>query len=1159
MSPAEPHPQTRASDPAVSAFVSANAGSGKTRTLVDRVARLLLRGAEPATLLCVTYTKAAAAEMQRRLFDRLGEWAVKADDALAADLAQLEARTTDHYDHARLSRARELFARALETPGGLKIQTIHAFCEKLLRRFPLEAGVSPGFEVADDPAAAELAAEARAAVARQAIYGGGAVAQAYERFSVALAFEDFEALFREFEYKRGEIGRWIGAIGGAGALPAAVAAIVGLPDLGDADEIERQAIYECDPQAWADAAEALLQGGSTDRDRARLMAGAAQAMLAGEFPIALVREALFRADGQPRSRLATKGIDPLTTFWLTSEQERLDAMFERARAARIANDTVQAMSLAAAYVHHFEEAKRRHSLLDFTDLIARTRSLLRERADAAWVLYKLDEGIDHILVDEAQDTAPEQWEVVSALTDEFFAGEGAEDGKPRARTVFVVGDEKQSIYSFQGAAPERLVAEQILYRQRVKGAGYRWEDVELHESWRSTPEVLGFVDAVFAPPELSAGLLPRVDGAEARTIEHLARRLQDPGSVDLWPLEREEPAEAQDAWTDPVDAPSLGAWRRLADRIAGEIARLVAAGEQVHDARSNSWRPATPGDVIVLVRKRGPLFEEVLRALRRKGVPAAGADRLRLSEHPVFQDTIALLRFILFPDDDLTVAGLLRSPFCEVDETSLFDLAWNRGRESLWRVLERRAGERPEWASAHGFLIRACEEARARTPFAFLSRLFAGLDAQGLSMRARFVTRLGSEAADALEEVLAQAMAAEQRGVRDLERLAHALGRIDVEVKREMDEPKGEVRVMTAHGAKGLEAPIVFLPETVGERGPRDSTLMEIPGGGFLWCASGKADCVASREIREHRKRKAEDEALRLLYVALTRARDRVVIGGRARQPPKSKAEELKGWYPLIEAAFARPEVAARVRPLVLGGMQIRRFGHDPATGGAAEAAPALASALPVWASQAPPADPRALRWTSPSEMADRARVSAPSPLEAAGGLGRFRRGELIHKLFEMLPDVPDSERASVAGAYLDGQPDLDEAQRAEIAASVFAVLTDTRFAEVFGPGSRAEVALAGRADALPDGIAISGRLDRLVVTPERVLVVDYKTNRPAPARVEDADPAYIAQMAAYAAVLRALYPHHRVEAALLWTDGPRLTPLADDLLSAALERLAGS
>ena len=1154
--------QIRAADPTLSAFVSANAGSGKTSTLVNRVARLLLRGAEPETLLCVTYTKAAAAEMQRRLFQELGKWSVREDDDLRADLAKLEARDPDAYDHAHLSSARALFARALETPGGLKIQTIHAFCEKLLRRFPLEAGVSPSFEVVDDSAAADLAAEAREAVARRALGGDPAIANAYDRFSVALAFDDFEQMFRTFEARRADLAAWIGGL--TRPLSEEVAALVGLDAMEDADAIERAAVLPpaLDPDAWLRAAEGLDKGSSNDLKRSEKLRRLVRAVREAHQEDAVVwaKNSLFNQDGTPAKNPATQKIDPITTAWLIDEQARLGAEFERARAARIAWDTLYAMSLAGAYVEAYEAAKARHRVLDFADLVQKTAELLREREDAAWALYKLDEGIDHVLVDEAQDTAPEQWEMLRRITGDFFTGAGAEGReRPLARSVFVVGDEKQSIFSFQGAQPERLRVEAAFYGDRVIEGGGEWASVPLETSWRSTPEVLAFVDAVFAPAETRDGLLPRGPAAPnaEETVAHIARRLEDPGCIDLWPVVREEPYEPPDAWTEPVDARGPGAWTRLAERIATEIASLIERGDQVFDKERRVWRRATPGDVLVLVRKRGPMFEETIRALKRQGVPVAGADRLTLSEHPVFEDALALARFILFPNDDLTLAGVLRSPFCDVDEDSLFALAWKR-KGSLWAALQARGAERPEWTSALAFLTAARAEAQARTPFDFYCRLYAGLDAGGRSQRTRLMTRLGPEAGDALDEFLAQVLSAEARGLRDLEGLAHGLARLDVVVKREMDEPKGEVRVMTAHGAKGLEAPIVFLPETVQTSEPRGSSLLDLEGGGFLWCSGKKADCAASKAARELRKRKGEDEALRLLYVALTRARDRVVLAGRAKAPPKNETP-LKGWYPLVEAAFDHDTIAPRVRPLVVNGLEFRRFGHDPMRGDGAGPADRATAPLPDWSNRTAPVEPRALRWASPSEMADQAKAPAQSPLAATGGMGRFRRGELIHKLFELLPEVVAAEQAAVARSYLAGQPDLTDAQREEITAAVFAVLHDDRFAEVFGPGSRAEVALAGSAPGLPKGLAISGRLDRLVVTAERVLVVDYKTNRPAPARVEDADPAYLAQMAAYAAVLRALYPGRAVEAALLWTDGPKLTPISDELITTALQRLSAS
>lgn len=1151
--------QIRASDPLTSAFVSANAGSGKTRTLVARVARLLLAGAEPQALLCVTFTKAAAAEMQRRLFDVLGEWSVLEDERLRGKLAELEGKTPDAYDAIALSQARALFAKALETPGGLKIQTIHAFCERLLKRFPLEAGVSPSFEVADDAAAADLAAEARDAVATLAAFGDTPLAEAYERFSVALAFDAFQDMFRTFESRRGDLAQWITAIG-AENLETEIAALAGLDAPADVVDAEQRIIEVSDglQSLWSRAAMVLATGSATDQKSAAALQALIEAHARGEIIMLADLLAIFftgKGEGTPGTwtwKPAVWKSRPDVSEALMAEQDRLEQLRAHMRAARVARDTFDAMVLAGAYVEEYSKAKQRRRLLDFTDLVALTVELLTTKADAAWVLYKLDGGIDHVLVDEAQDTAPEQWQVLRQLTEEFFAGAGAGGERKLERTVFVVGDEKQSIFSFQGAAPERLRAENDWYARRAAAAGRPWRTVPLLESWRSTEAVLGFVDATFDPPETREALLPGV-GA----IRHIALRLKQPGCVDLWPLEREHAVEEREAWDAPLDSPGPGAWRRLAERMASEIEGLIARGEQVHDKDSREWRAATPGDVLILVRKRGALFEETIRALKRRGVPVAGADRLRLSEHPVFEDLLALIRFVQFPDDDLTLAGLLRSPFCDVDETSLYHLAYDRGRKSLWAVLQARATERTEWASALALLSRVRKDAAARTPFDLFTRLFAALDGEGRSVRARFLTRLGPEAADALDETLAQVLAAERRGARDLESLGHALARLDVEVKREMDQPRREVRVMTAHGAKGLEAPIVFLPETVTAGEPHGSPLLQTEDGGFLWCSAAKHDCDASAAARELRKRKGEAESLRLLYVALTRARDRVVLAGRVNA--KSKLENLKGWRPVVEAAFSHATVAGDARRLTSGEMEFQRFGQDPKLGSVGPDTDVEAAALPQWAGRTAPVEPRALRWASPSEMADQAKAPAQSPLAAACGMGRFRRGELIHKLFEILPDVVPAEQTAVAKTYLAGQPDLTDAQREEITAAVFAVLADDRFAEVFGPGSRAEVALAGSAPGLPKGLAISGRLDRLVVTAERVLVVDYKTNRPAPADVADADPVYLAQMAAYAAVLRALYPGRTVEAALLWTDGPKLTPISDALIEQALDRLSAS
>ena len=1152
------NPQQLAADPKASAFVTANAGSGKTTTLVSRVARLLLAGADPAAILCVTYTKAAAAEMQQRLFRQLGGWSVMEDDTLRRELDRLDGSGAEA-DHETLSRARALFARALETPGGLKIQTIHAFCEKLLRRFPLEAEVSPGFEVMDDAAAAEVAEAARADVARAALDGQGALADAYARLSVALDFESFQNLFAAFEDKRAALGEYVEGAGGLAGVVADVWTRCGFDEPTTEEAVADQAMAELDTGLWRAAASTLaLSDKAADAKNAEALARVAR----GPSDLQDALACLFTEKGAgtpaawPAKTSGLKSREDLRQG-LIAEQDRLEAARERTRAARIAEDTIHTLILAQAYVAAYGIEKAAAGRLDFADLILKTSALLTARADAAWVLYKLDGGIDHILLDEAQDTSPEQWAIIKAFTSEFFAGAGAVRLRPLPleRSLFVVGDEKQSIYSFQGADPRLLRLETDAYLEVIGAANMQARMVKLAQSWRSTPQVLGFVDGVFADPAIWTGVPPATGET---VVAHIAMRAEDAGAIDIWPLEREILDEDRQAWDDPLDKEGASsANRRLAERIAEEIDGLIGRSEAVYDKDQRRWRPAHAGDVLILVRRRRALFEDILRALKRRGLPVAGADRLSLSGHILFDDLLALARFVQFAEDDLTLAALLKSPLCGVDEDSLFALAHGRPG-SLWSTLEQRVSERADWTLAYGILARARREGRARRPFDFFSRLLGWKDADDHSIRRRILERLGGEAEEVIEEFLAQVLSAERSGVVDLERLADVFAGLDITVKREMDEARGEVRVMTVHGAKGLEAPIVIMPETTLRKGARGPALLATEDGGFLWAPSGKQDCAASAEARAWRDQREDEEGQRLFYVGLTRARDRLILCGRI--AANAKLENVGGWYAAAEAALTQPGIAPHVRTVQRNGMEVRRFGPDPDVMPLEAAEAAQAIALPAWALQA--AAPEAIqRFASPSRLGeeDVDPGPAPSPIGAAGGLGRYRRGDLIHRLLQLLPDLPVTERRDAATRMLAREPSLSDDQRVEIANAAFGVLDDPQFAAVFGSGSRAEAAIAGRAPGLGPTGAVAGRVDRLLVSTERVLVVDFKTNRPSPDRIEDADPAYLRQMAVYGAVLKSIFPDRQVEAALVWTDGPKLMTVPENLRAEVLAGLAGS
>ncbi len=736
-----------------------------------------------------------------------------------------------------------------------------------------------------------------------------------------------------------------------------------------------------------------------------------------------------------------------------------------------------------------------------------------------------------------------------ALTGEFFSGAGA---GPTGRTVFAVGDEKQSIFSFQGAAPERLAVETQAFGDMVAGAGARFEPVKLLESWRSAPEILLFVDTVFKAEEALAGLRP-AEGEVVRPFPITHKATRDPGGcVELWPMEASEPGEEVDPWA-PVDSePPRSANKLLAGRIARSIVAAVARGDGVLDRDSGQPRPCGFGDVLILVRRRGALFHEIIRALKREGAPVSGADRLRLSEHGIFEDLTALGRFARFQSDDLTLAGLLRSPFCDVDEESLFALA--HGREgSLWSALARRSSERTEWREAVAFLGWAIDEAGRTAPFDYYSRALARLDGAGRSMRRRILTRLGAEAEEALDAYLAQALAAEAAGARDLETFLARIAATELEIKREQDQVRargeGEVRVMTVHGAKGLEAPIVILPDTTTRATAQGGPLLEAEDGGFLWAPRKADDCPASAAARLRRETGTDHESARLLYVALTRARDRLIVCGvESRQ-----ASFERSWYHFVQRAFDDLPIHAIEME---GGGEAWRYGVDPHPAVRTDEAASGAPVLPAWTAGLAPAEPPMARYASPSSLGEAAKSAATSPLAEIGGLGRYRRGDLIHRLLQLLPDLPPAERVDAAGRLLARERDLVDEQRAEMAASALTVLEDARFAAVFGPGSRAEVTLAGAAGALPAELKLSGRVDRLVVEPDRVLVIDFKTNRPAPERIEDADPDYVLQMALYGALLAEIFPGRAIEAALVWTDGPRLMAVPEAMRDKALRVL---
>jgi ATP-dependent helicase/nuclease subunit A len=1130
--------QREASDPETSVWLAASAGSGKTKVLTDRVLTLLLGGTLPGRILCLTFTKAAAAEMANRVTERLAEWATVKSETLLSLLTALLGRVPNDDETIR---ARRLFAAVLDVPGGLKIQTIHSFCESLIARFPFESGVPPHFEVMDERSATEIMLRARDGVLAIA-NKDAALADALSVLTRYMQEDRFAELIGVLSRERGRLQRGLDDHGGIEPALAAIFQELGVAEDETVETVKMRAVSDAvlDRENLKRAATALLQGTEkTDQPRGRLLAdwlAMDGAERVDHFQSYL--DIFFTKAGDRRARLMTAGAakaDPPAEEILIHEAARLEVVQESIRCVLTAHSSAALLRLGAALLNAYDIMKRHLVWLDYDDLIYKTHGLLTRSGIAPWVLFKLDGGLDHILIDEAQDTNPEQWAIVAALAEEFFAGESA---RPETRTIFAVGDVKQSIFSFQRAAPKLFDEFRDTFAAQASAVQRGWRDLDLSVSFRSTDAVLAAVDAVFARAPAREGVVtPDV------ALKHYAFREGAAGMVELWPAIGPEPANPRDAWTPPVerladDNPS----RRLAELIAAKIKTWI--DQESLPARDRKMRA---GDVMILLRRRSGFMEQIVAALKSEGVPVAGVDRMMLTEQLAVMDLMALGRFLLLPEDDLTLATILKSPLIGLDEDQLFRLAYDRGGESVWRRLNHFAVKDPR-------LHDACEWLKAllaKTDFERPFELFAGVLAQpvpaGASGREAMLTRLGPEADDPIDEYLNLAMAYEQAHVPSLEGFLHWMAAGAVEVKRDLEQSAAnEVRVMTVHGAKGLQAPVVILPDTMAKptSSPELLWLNTLP----FWPPRRHFEPAMCRRLRAEADTARDEEYRRLLYVAMTRAEDRLYICGHhgARAP----AEDC--WYNLVRdglADLADPApfdfTAAIKRGWQGDGLRYKtaqasapkadESDHDISTDSAA---------LPDWVKISAPEEARPPKPLAPSRPSEAPSVA--SPLGSDDGQ-RFKRGLIIHRLLQTLPEVLAPDRPATAERLLRSRAlALDPTEQRDIADTVLSVLENPDFADLFGPDSKAEVPLVGAIEMARGPEVIAGQVDRLVVRDSEVLIVDYKSMRPPPSAKEDVPMAYLRQMATYRSVLRRVWPDRPIRCALLWTENPSLMILDD-------------
>ena len=1107
--------QLQAADPARSVWVMANAGSGKTHVLVNRVVRLLLAGHAPQSILCLTFTKAAAAEMSLRLFRLLASWIACNDAELTAELQQLG---LDHVTPQDLARARRLFAISIETPGGLKVQTIHAFCEKLLQLFPAESGLAPGFRVMDDTDRQQLLTEAR----------NLALAEAAEEDDLELlergiiTADSFESLCRSFLAATSLFNASLAVEMQALETVLRHAGEVHLHDSTDAILAEVLAFDRSELERAISAFDGTPPFGSGKFDIHQVLKGIAAASTPDGMVKAL-QGLSFTKDFEPRKNFFSKdtkaSLGPFCD-WIDAWKADIIRKFEAHAVSWKIDATLKLLRLMRYIDTTFRKLKQERGLYDFDDLIVQTSRLLQDNAAARWVLYKLDAGLSHILVDEAQDTSPAQWKIITALAEEFFSGEG--QPRPVTRSIFVVGDIKQSIYSFQGADTDAFAAARDIFRASVPATGKQLLEINLTVSYRSLPAVLKMVDTVFGKdaPATKGLRQDERDGGHAAS-----RKDGGEGIFELWPLIKPADAGEPDPWQAPVDrvaadSPRVILARTIAAKIRGWLGKRLLPSQN---------RAVQAGDILILLQKRGALFDALLASLRAEGIPVAGADRLKLQDSLAVKDLMALAQACLLPADDLSLAAVLKSPLVPqpLDDDDLVALAAGRSG-SLWSALAA-SGAHPE---TRAFLAEQMALAPVTGPHAFIARVLN-------TARAAIAARLGDEALDATAMLLDAALAFERDHGTSLSAFLHWFGARDEDVKRELEGPAGEVRIMTVHGAKGLEGNIVILPDAA-DQNPRDTlSLLGVPYTEknlvlpfFDAPTDIKPAIVASwKDVIADR---GLDERKRLLYVAMTRARDELYVGGVLGQGKSRVPEEC--WYDLVERAFAQPDAASLLRSIddPLFDNPVLRYGDDPrATSEQSSVTPNSTAPLPAWATAPAPAAAGGTAFESVTRVA--ARSSMVFDREAA------RMGTALHRVLEL---SAAGDTVEVIARRLVRQK-LDPG----LAPSLHAILAAPATSGFFAEGARSEAAIAGTLAGIGP---VQGRLDRLRITGDEIWLLDFKTGR----RGGPAHESHIRQMAQYAALLREAFPRRKVTAALLWTQDMTVENLSETALSSALDAL---
>lgn len=1122
--------QNKASDPQYSIWTSASAGSGKTTVLVKRLLRMLLNNIEPSKILCITFTNTGAAEMKNRINEKLASWTVMDDGELKKEIIKLDEK--DNIEQ-KLKTARTLFAKILDNSNDFKILTIHSFCQQIIKRFPLEANIVPNFQILDEISSLELLMQAEKELLKS---NNEEIKKSIQYIFTYINEDQFIELLKQAINQKDNLLYIKSKFYTIQGIIDELQKIFKIDNKKELENIEDEFYENTDFTIINQGIKDSLNN-SDNKFNNKFIKIITEYQKDKDLIYDYIN-CFLTTDGKITSRLLSKDMQkvfPELHDFILKEAERSYQTKEYINNLTNFEFTSAFLNITYYIFEIYSFLKKQKGCLDYSDLIFETNKLLSnskfnnldgENAFSSWINYKLDEGIDHILIDEAQDTSPLQWDIVRSITTEFFSGQGQKGELDR--TIFVVGDEKQSIFSFQGAEPDIFNLTLKDYKYKIEQCGKKFDNIFLNTSFRSLKSVLNVVDEVFAEPYRKNAITKLVD-----KITHKVAREESAGKVEIWPLveekdieqektekvEKNTPLDWQINYTEKIEKSNK---QKLAETIANEVYDWFKNGKTICDRKLKCSRKLKYSDIMILVRSRDKDFINYLvRQFNKKHIPTMGNDKFDLLNNIISQDIISLLKFLIFNEDDLVLANIVKSPFLNLDEEDLYTLCdyKNENQCSLWTAFQNIE----KYKNQKIFLEDIIEKSKNTSIYELLLYIFEVQNTKKL-----FKQRFQYIADEILNEFLNLANEYEKtHNNSTILNFISFLENTDLEIKRDMEQKTDEIKILTVHASKGLESPIVILPDT----NHTTKTIQRIDeilrykeeGNDYYIPMIQKEKTILIEEIKDSMKNKIEEEYLRLLYVAMTRAENELYICDYKR---KGESKE-NCWYSiLLNTIQNNKDVKIRHSKNIEG--DILYIGDQD------NYCNILASCnnqQKNYKIEEEKINEIIATFSQNKEKTNEIKIINPSiyyqenaiktPIQNSENL---ENGKLVHKLLEILPNLDSGEWQDIIDIYLRNSNNKEK-----ITNIVLNILNNQEFNFLFSKNSKAEVPIFAKID----GNIISGKIDRLSIIDDTVYIVDYKNTNTLYNTIPEK---YKIQLNLYKKVLEKIYTDKKIKCYILWT-----------------------